>query len=101
MKKNSVITSLLIIIMCTSIFATILPQAFAGKPQRNPEITIELQVKNGMGVFVDADTEATEPDLLSGPVAFQVIVTNTGDVALSKISITDTASGTTTAFRAK
>jgi uncharacterized repeat protein (TIGR01451 family) len=99
MKKKSVLTAFLIILICTSIFTSILPMALAGKPSANPRITIELQVNDGSG-WVDADS-ATGPQLLigSGVVDFRVIVTNTGDVALSKISITDTASNTVTAIK--
>jgi uncharacterized repeat protein (TIGR01451 family) len=86
------------ILMCVSIFTTILPTASAGKrAPANPSISIELSVWDG-AQWVDADS-ATGPNLLSGTVSFKVLVTNNGDVDLSKISITDTVSGTLTKMR--
>ena len=57
----------------------------------NPSIDVEKLVSvNGGSTFVDADTAATAPTLLSGtdPV-FKFVVTNSGNVTLSNVTLHD------------
>ena len=52
-----------------------------------PGITVEKDVWDGT-IWVDAD-EVTGPSLASGPVKFRFVVTNTGDVELTNITLAD------------
>jgi uncharacterized repeat protein (TIGR01451 family) len=52
-----------------------------------PNISLEKQVWDG-DEWLDADT-ATGPLLVSGPVKYRVIVTNTGTVTLTDVAVTD------------
>lgn len=56
-----------------------------------PAIDIEKLVKvDGATAFVDADTAATGPNAFEGtPVQFKFTVTNTGNVTLSDITVSD------------
>jgi len=58
-----------------------------------PSIVLKKQVWDG-AQWLDADT-ATGPLLVSGPVQFRVIVTNTNGVTLTNVQVTDPAYGGT------
>jgi uncharacterized repeat protein (TIGR01451 family) len=56
----------------------------------NPAITIEKQVSvDGGTTWLDADAAPGPTATFPGSVQFRVIVTNTGDVALSNVAVTD------------
>ncbi len=57
----------------------------------NPSIDIEVQVSVDHGEnWIDADSLATAPDIVVGEwVKYKYIVTNTGDVELTNITIID------------
>lgn len=109
MENNKIGTALLICLLIFSMFTVVLPQVYAvkppgvgkpenpGKPGETPGIMIEMSVKDGDD-WVEGDS-APGPTLSSGPVEFKVLVTNTGDVTLMKISITDNASNTVTELK--
>lgn len=112
MRKNALLSLIIICILCFSIFSALIPQALAShesgfdnkqthhwnnepshsshgkKAQAHPGIAIEVYVKDSSGSWVEADT-ASGPTLTSGPVAFKVQVTNTGNVELSKVTVKD------------
>ena len=56
---------------------------------QNPAIDVEKSVKNGSGEWIDADI-ATGPYLNAGVnPQFKFVVTNTGNVTLSGLTLTD------------
>jgi uncharacterized repeat protein (TIGR01451 family) len=122
MRKIKFGTAVLICLLCLSTFVAALSQVYAvqppgvgkpdnpgkpddpgkpietpGAPGGNPSITVEISVKDGAD-WIAADT-APGPTLASGPVEFKVLVTNTGDAGLMKISITESVSNTVTELK--
>jgi uncharacterized repeat protein (TIGR01451 family) len=94
-EKNKIGLAVILCLLSLSLFTTAILSAQAArppKPPKIPSISVEKYVWYGGG-WVEADT-SPGPSILNvtGPtVQFNVTVTNTGTVGLSKVVLTDTA----------